>query len=256
MARTVAGRRIHVSAETLNRAELHDIVIDLVDNGFLSMEEIEEGLHFVRQKRYIEKGIGEAISALPTYKFRDGDAYLMISKTNMRAILTKVDPFALVAFMDEESPPHLRVIIMDMTRESTPIRDWLKDKLLITHASGVLELRYFDEKPSKNDDSNPTKEAPPKALDASEQKALVIKNLIVQAIEILPSHQFEQIVGYIKQDNQLITQWLEGEWNAFKTLRQLVVDLVRQNKFIRQMLQEHLLKVLGDGWYVIDDDWD
>ncbi|KAA8574389.1 hypothetical protein EYC84_005865 [Monilinia fructicola] len=118
------------------------------------------------------------------------------------------------------------------------------------------ETEISTEEPSKNDDSDSTKKSPPKVLDASEQEALDIKNLIVHAIDILPSYQFEQIVGYIKQDNQLITQWLEGDWNAFKTLRQLVVDLVRENKFVRQILQEHLLKVLDDGSYVIDDDWD
>ncbi|KAB8303161.1 hypothetical protein EYC80_004609 [Monilinia laxa] len=61
------------------------------------------------------------------------------------------------------------------------------------------------EKPSKNDDSDLAKETPPKVLDSSEQKAFVIKSFIVQAIEIFPSYQFEQIIGYIKQDNQLIT---------------------------------------------------
>ncbi|KAB8303162.1 hypothetical protein EYC80_004610 [Monilinia laxa] len=166
MARTVAGRRIHVSAETLNRAELHSIVIDLVDNEFLNLEEIEEGLLFVREKRYIEKGIGEAISALPTYKFREFVSELMQSNSHYQKWLVhqwrrisgdiedkyegdpdEGDPFALVVFMDEESPRQLRVIIMDMARESTPIRNWLKDKLLITHESGILELRYFDEDP-------------------------------------------------------------------------------------------------------------
>ncbi|KAI9643024.1 hypothetical protein NHQ30_008759 [Ciborinia camelliae] len=108
----------------------------------------------------------------------------------------------------------------------------------------------------KYDEHNPTTEGRPMTFDTTEEKALAIKMLTIQAIETLPSYQFEQIVVYIKNDNLLITQWLEGEWNAFKTLRQLVIDLVKNNKFVRQMLQEHLLKMQEDGTIVIQNDWE
>ncbi|KAG4029599.1 hypothetical protein MFRU_015g01370 [Monilinia fructicola] len=155
-----------MAPETLDRGELHRIVINLIDNDFLSMEEIQEGLILVQEKRYTEEGIAAAISALPTYKFREFVSELMQSNSHYQKWLVhewrlrssdiednydgdpyEGDPFALVAFMDEQMPPRLRAIIMDMARESTPIRDWLKNELLIIHEDGILELRYFDENP-------------------------------------------------------------------------------------------------------------
>ncbi|KAI9643023.1 hypothetical protein NHQ30_008758 [Ciborinia camelliae] len=188
MARTVAGERVLTTgmlfslnvlitnklkfltlklAETLTRSELVGIVVTLIDNEYLSMEEITEGLNAIGEIRSITNKTIEAVWNLPRYKLREFVAELLQSSRNYQKWLVlnwpkishgvdlekyegdpyEGDPHALVAFMDHYSSANLRVMIGIMAQESMPIRDWLKERLLITKEDGSLKILEFKPNP-------------------------------------------------------------------------------------------------------------
>ncbi|ESZ92574.1 hypothetical protein SBOR_7034 [Sclerotinia borealis F-4128] len=163
MARTVASQNLLESAANLDRTELRDLVVELIDKQKLTMEEIQEGLDFIEEKYSTTRKIVEAMEALPRHKLREVTIELIQSDHEYQRWLVdewqrifhdleeryegdpyEGDPYALIVFMDEHSSTSLRIMIVDMSVASTCIRNWLKDKLLTADEDGKLEIREFE----------------------------------------------------------------------------------------------------------------